>query len=179
MHTVPILFILAAALRLINSILCRGIMNLSGEFVFDASQEIIWDLLMDPGVVANDIPGIDEFIPIEGEIDAWHAKAKISVASVSGTYVGTVRMSEQAAPAQYRLTVNGEGQQSIIGGSVLIKLAYDVSNQQTILTWDAETNVSGKLARVGQRVIGAAAKMMSRRFFASVAQQIDVETTDH
>jgi uncharacterized protein len=83
-----------------------------------------------------------------------------------------VRMSEQQPPNQYRLTVNGEGQQSIIGGSALIKLAYDEAEQQTILAWDAEANISGKLARIGQRVIKAAAGMMSNRFFSNLAQQI-------
>jgi hypothetical protein len=153
-------------------------MNLSGDYTFDAPQATIWDLLMDPNVIAAAIPGVDEFVPIEGETDAWHAKAKISIATVNGLYVGTVRMSDQTAPTAYRLTVNGEGQQSIIGGSVLINLAYDEGNQQTLLTWDAEANISGKLARVGQRVIKAAANMMSKRFFNSVAQQIDIETTD-
>ena len=60
----------------------------------------------------------------------------------------------------------------------MIKLAYDETNQQTVLNWDAEANISGKLARVGQRVIKAAANMMSKRFFNSVAEQIDAETSD-
>ena len=152
-------------------------MNLSGDYVFDAPQETIWNLLMDPDVIASAIPGVDEFVPIEGEADTWRAKARINIATVNGVYMGTVRMGDQTMPTQYRLTVNGEGQQSIIGGSVLITLAYNKDNQQTQLTWDAEANISGKLARVGQRVIKAAANMMSKRFFTSVAQQIDIETT--
>ena len=153
-------------------------MNLSGDYKFDAPQETVWNLLMDPDVIASAIPGVDEFVPIEGEADAWNVKAKINIATVNGAYMGTVRMSEQQPPNQYRLTVNGEGQQSIIGGTVLITLANDEANQQTLITWDAEANISGKLARVGQRVIGAAANMMSKRFFNSVAQQIDTKTTD-
>ena len=153
-------------------------MNLSGDYIFDAPQETVWNLLMDPDVIASAIPGVDEFVPIEGEADSWQVKAKINIATVNGLYMGTVRMSEQEPPTQYRLTVNGEGQQSIIGGTVLITLANDEDNQQTLITWDAEANISGKLARVGQRVIGAAANMMSKRFFNSVAQQIDPETTD-
>ena len=153
-------------------------MNLTGDYTFDAPQETVWNLLMDPNVIANAIPGVDEFIPIEGEADAWNARAKINVATVNGLYMGTIRMSDQDAPNQYRLTVNGEGQQSIIGGSALITLAYDEDNQQTQLTWDAEANISGKLARVGQRVIKAAAGMMSKRFFGGVAKQLDAETTE-
>ena len=127
---------------------------------------------MDPDVIAKAIPGVDEFIPIEGETDAWNAKAKISLAAVNGSYMGTIRMSELDAPTRYRLTVNGEGQQSIIGGTVLITLSYDEAEQVTNLDWDAEANISGKLARVGQRLIKAAAGMMSNRFFNGIEKQL-------
>ncbi len=147
-------------------------MNLTGTYTFQADQEAVWNLLMNPDVIARALPGVDAFIPIEGEVDAWHAKAKISIAAVSGSYVGTIRMTEQQPPNQYRLTVNGEGQQSIIGGTVLMQLTYDANEQQTLLTWDAEANISGKLARIGQRVIKAAANMMSNRFFSNIAQQL-------
>jgi carbon monoxide dehydrogenase subunit G len=86
--------------------------------------------------------------------------------------MGNIRMSEQDAPTRYRLTVNGEGQQSIIGGTVLITLSYDEAEKVTNLDWDAEANISGKLARVGQRLIKAAANMMSNRFFSGVEKQI-------
>lgn len=147
-------------------------MNLSGTYIFHADQEKVWNLLMNPDAIAKAIPGVDAFVPVEGETDAWHAKAKINIAAVSGSYVGTVRMSDQQPPHQYRLTVNGEGQQSIIGGTVLMQLSYDANEQHTLITWDAEANISGKLARIGQRVIKAAANMMSNRFFNNLAQQL-------
>ncbi len=147
-------------------------MNFSGTYTFEAERQAVWDLMMNPDAIASAMPGVDEFVPIEGEANAWQAKAKISLAAVNGNYVGTIRMSEQEPPHQYRLTVNGEGQQSIIGGTVLIKMEYDEANQQTLLTWDAEANISGKLARIGQRVIKAAANMMSNRFFNNLAQQL-------
>jgi carbon monoxide dehydrogenase subunit G len=71
--------------------------------------------------------------------------------------------------------VNGEGQQSIIGGTVLMRIDYDPEERLTILTWEADANISGKLARVGQRVIKAAATMMSNRFFQGLEDQIKVE----
>jgi len=127
---------------------------------------------MDPHVIAQALPGVDEFVPIEGETTAWKARAKINLAAVNGIYMGTIRMSEQEAPTRYRLTVNGEGQQSIIGGTVLITLSHDDAEKVTNLAWDAEANISGKLARVGQRLIKAAAGMMSNRFFSGIEKQI-------
>jgi carbon monoxide dehydrogenase subunit G len=147
-------------------------MNLSGTYTFQAEQRAVWDLMMNPDAIASALPGVDEFVPIEAEANAWNVKLKVSLAAVNGSYAGTIRMSDQEPPNQYRLTVNGEGQQSIIGGNVLIRLDYDDAKNETLLTWDAEANISGKLARIGQRVIKAAGNMMSNRFFNNLAQQL-------
>ena len=150
-------------------------MDLSGTYTFDADQEAVWNILMDPDAIASALPGVDKFDPIEGEDLAWNARMKISMAAINGSYGGTLRMDDVEPMTQYRLIVNGEGQQSIISGSALIHLDYDEANQQTALNWEAEANISGKLARVGQRVIKAAANMMSNRFFGSLAEQLSAQ----
>ena len=150
-------------------------MDFSGTYSFQAEREAVWNLMMNPDAIAKALPGVEEFVPIEDETNAWNAKLKVSLATVNGNYAGSVRMTELEPPHQYRLTVNGEGQQSIIGGSVLIKLDYDEAKKETLLTWDAEANISGKLARIGQRVIKAAANMMSNRFFGNLAQQLSTQ----
>ena len=147
-------------------------MQLSGQFTYDADQETVWNLLLDPDVIANALPGVDKFVPLDGEKDAWSAIVKIGVATVRGTYTGTVRISEVDFPSQYRLTVSGEGQQSIVSGTAVMKLTYDAVQQQTVLTWEADAHVSGRLARVGQRLIKAAANLMSKQFFQAVAKQL-------
>src|SRR5690606_5936201 len=123
-------------------------------------------------VIARALPGVEAMIPVEGEENAWRAEAKIGIAAINGRYVGFVRMSEQSPPNQYRLTVNGEGQQSIINGTALITLTHDADTQQTLLNWQADANISGKLASIGQRVIKAAAGMLSKQFFGAVANQL-------
>ena len=154
-------------------------MDLSGTYTFDVEREALWKVLMDPRAIAEALPGVDELVSIEGEEYAWRADAKISVATVNGAYAGTVRLSEISPPNQYRLTVDGEGQQSIINGSALITLDYDEATKQTTLHWQAESAISGKLAGIGQRLIKAAATMLSKRFFSSLAKQIpSSETSD-
>ena len=150
-------------------------MNISGDYSFDANQETVWATLMNTDAIAHALPGVDNLVPVEGEADTWAATAKIGIGMVSGTFSGKISMSEQEPPNQYRLTVSGEGQQSLINGSAVIKLRYDESNQKTFLTWDAEAQISGKLAGIGQRVYKAAAKTMSKQFFKGLASQIPAE----
>ncbi len=152
-------------------------MELNGQYTFADEQEIVWQHLMDPAVIAGALPGVDELMPVEGEENAWRAEAKISIAAINGRYGGFVRMSEQTPPKQYRLTVNGEGQQSIINGTALITLSYNEETHETLLTWQADANISGKLASIGQRVVKAAAAMLSKQFFSAVANQIPAQET--
>jgi hypothetical protein len=147
-------------------------MKITGKHAFRADQEAVWAVLMDPEAIASAIPGADKLIPIEGEQNAWRVAVKIGIASVSGTYSGTIRMTDIQAPDSYRLTVSGEGKQSIINGSALISLRYDPEKSRTHLDWDADANLSGKLASIGQRLVGAAARMLAKLFFRSLAKRL-------
>lgn len=147
-------------------------MKLTDSFVFNSDQHTVWKLLMDPDAIAHALPGVDRLTPIEGETSAWRATAKLGVANISGTYTGIVRMSEINAPISYRLTVTGEGQQSIINGSALLTLAFDPARNKTTLTYDADAALSGKLAGLGQRLVSPAARLLAKMFFGGLAKQL-------
>lgn len=150
-------------------------MQLNGSYTFDADQKTVWALLMNPDAIAQALPGIKTLIPIEGEAMAWRAAAKVDVTGLNGNYAGTIRVSEVEAPTQYRLTVNGEGQQSIIGGTALIKLSYDPDKNQTLLNWDGEATIANTFASIAQQLVRAGATMMSKQFFQGIAKQLPTE----
>lgn len=147
-------------------------MKFTGNYYFDADQETVWNLMMDPNAIAAASPGVDKLIPLDGEENAWRADAKIGIAMISGTYSGTIHLSDINSTDDYRITVKGEGQRSIINGTAIISLTYDEGLEQTIVSWDADADVSGKLASIGQRVFKAAANMISKQFFRALAKQL-------
>jgi hypothetical protein len=150
-------------------------MEITGKYTFKASQEAVWELLMNPDAIAKAIPGMKEMVPVEGEDESWRMTMKIGVAQVSGTYSGSINMSEITPQDSYRLTVKGEGQQSIINGTSLMELEYDITENQTLVRWTAEADVAGKLAGVGQRLIKSAAGLVARQFFSALAKQLVTE----
>lgn len=147
-------------------------MKIAGTYSFKASQSAVWDTFMNPDSIAKSLPGVERLVPIEGETDAWRVTAKIGIATVSGTYTGIVRMSDLAPHNHFRLSVDGEGQGSIIGGAVQVDLSSDTTKRLTSIAWDADANVFGRLAGVGQRLVAAAAAMLAQQFFASLARQM-------
>jgi carbon monoxide dehydrogenase subunit G len=147
-------------------------MKLTDSFTFKADQQAVWDILMDINAIAAALPGVDQMTPIEGESNAWRANVKLGVANISGTYSGTIKMSELTPPTQYRLTVSGEGQASVVNGSALLTLTPNPDEQTTVVSYDADAQVTGKLASIGQRLIAPAAKMLAKTFFNNLAKQI-------
>ncbi|MDQ7035960.1 MAG: carbon monoxide dehydrogenase subunit G [Anaerolineae bacterium] len=154
-------------------------MELTGKYTFEADQQSTWDLLMNTKAIAAAMPGVQELIPVEGAENQWRAEASLKIGAIGGTYTGVISMSEHDEPSKYRLTVEGEGQASIINGTAVIELLpnSDDSNKTTI-QWVAEANISGKLARVGQRLIKATANMMSKRFFSALAKMLESDSTE-
>jgi uncharacterized protein len=147
-------------------------MKLTDSFVFNADQEAVWNLLMDIDAIAAALPGVEKMHPVEGQPGSWKTTAKLGVANISGMYSGTVTMSELEPPTHYRLTVSGEGQASIINGSALLTLTYQPDEGVTIVSYDADAHLTGKLASIGQRLIAPAAKMLAKMFFGNLAKQL-------
>ena len=68
------------------------------------------------------------------------------------------------------MRADAEGQSSRFNGEVSVQLSETASGAR--LEWRADAQVSGLLARVGQRLIKATANMMSKRFFAALGEEI-------
>jgi uncharacterized protein len=137
-------------------------MEISGSYSFDAPPHRVWDLLMDPAVICSCIPGCERLEP-DGE-DRYRATLTVSLAAITGTYQGTVTISEKALHASYRLSVEGQGKPGFVKGSAAIVLRTD--GETTIVEVRGTVEPGGPIARLGQRLIGSVSKMMQDRFFA-------------
>jgi uncharacterized protein len=137
-------------------------MDIKGTYTFNAPPERVWNLLMDPQIIASCIPGCDTFEPA-GE-DRYRAKLTVALAAITGTYEGTVVLSEKVPQTSYRLTADGQGRAGFVKGSSAIALRPE--GDSTIIDVTGTVQTGGPVARVGQRLIGSVSKMMMDRFFA-------------
>jgi len=86
------------------------------------------------------------------------------MAAITGSYEGTVEITDKVEPTSYQLTVEGQGRPGFVKGTATITLRADGAN--TIVDVKGSAQSGGTIARLGQRLIGSAAKMMQDRFFA-------------
>ena len=137
-------------------------MDVTGSYVFNASPQRVWDLMLDPRAIASCIPGCETLEPVGP--DRFRAKITIGLAAITGTYEGTVVITEKLEPLSYRLEVEGQGKPGFVKGNAA--LALRAEGGTTVVDVKGTVQTGGAIARLGQRLIGAAAKMMQDRFFA-------------
>jgi uncharacterized protein len=149
-------------------------MELSGNRVIAADIAAVWAHLNNPDTLRTCIPGCEELTgsPEEG----FAATVKQKVGPVSATFKGEVTL-ENVIPGQ-SYTIVGEGKGGVAGfakGSADVVLVTVEGG--TELTYTATAKVGGKLAQLGNRIIGGFAKKMADQFFERF--QETVESTDN
>ncbi len=144
-------------------------MDISGEFRIPAPRARVWEALNDPEVLKVAIPGCEE---IEKASDTeFTARVVLKVGPVKAPFKGKVTLSDLDPPNGYR--ISGEGQGGVAGfarGEATVRLADDGGD--TILTYQVHANVGGKLAQVGQRLLGATAQKLASEFFGKFSEVV-------
>jgi hypothetical protein len=143
-------------------------MDITGTYTFNAPPERVWNLLMDPAALAGCIPGCEQLTP-DGD-DRYTARLNVSLAAITGTYEGTVIISDKKPFESYALTVEGQGKPGMVKGSVVISLRP--AGERTEVSVAGGVQTGGVIARLGQRLIGGVSKMMQDRFFACLATRV-------
>jgi carbon monoxide dehydrogenase subunit G len=139
-------------------------LKIEGSYTFNAPREKVWQVLLDPQIMALCIPGCENMNPIG--TDQYEAIMKVGIASVKGAYKGRVAIKDKQAPCHYVLSGEGSGAPGFMQGDVSIDL--EENNGQTVLKYSTEAKVGGLIASIGQRMLNGVAKMMLDQFFKKV-----------
>ncbi len=144
-------------------------MRVQGSYTFDADIETVWSSLLSSEVLASCIPGCDE-IRSTGE-NSYEIDLTVRVASVRGEYKGEVRLEDIDELKSYRMVVSGNGRGGSVQGTG--DLSFSEADGKTVVDVVGDTQVTGVVARVGQRLLGGASRMMMNQFFDCLRTKIE------
>jgi carbon monoxide dehydrogenase subunit G len=136
-------------------------MKLEGDYRFDASVQEVWDALFDPVILAAVMPGCEKLELIDGH---YVGEIKIKVGPVQGKFTGKVELLDKEEPRRYRMIVDGRGAPGFVKANATV--ALEGEDGGTRIRYDADAQVGGKLAGVGQRLLEASSR-------AIVAQSLE------
>jgi carbon monoxide dehydrogenase subunit G len=144
-------------------------MDMTGERRIPAPRQVVWDALNDVAVLKASIPGCESLDKTSDT--TMTAKAAIKLGPISAKFSGNVQLSDIDAPNSY--TIGGEGQGGVAGfakGGAKVFLTDDGAD--TLLRYEVNAQVGGKIAQLGARLIDATAKQMADAFFDRFSAQV-------
>ena len=145
-------------------------MEIKGEYQIDNSREAVWAALNDPEMLKKCIPGCEMLErKSDTELDAT-VVAKIG--PVKAKFKTTISLQDLNPPESY--TLAGEGKAGAAGfgrGSAKVHLSENEGG--TLLRYDADFKVGGKLAQVGSRLVLGATRKTADEFFNTFSSELD------
>lgn len=138
-------------------------MKMSGERLLNAPREEVWAALNDPAALEAALPGC-ESLTRTGD-GAFEAVVQARVGPVKARFKGKMALSDIDPPNGYRISGEGTGGPAgFAKGGATVTLSEPAPGQ-TLLAYDVDATVGGKLAQIGQRLIDGAARKMADDFF--------------
>ena len=149
-------------------------MRLTGEFSFEAAPEAVWDALMDPEVLRSTLPGTDRL----DRIDETHFDAswRVKLGPIRGSFAGSIELSDLQPPVSYHLSATGRGPVGVVTGEADFRLTAD--GEGTLLQYDLESRISGRLASIGQRLVESSMRSLVRDALQGLADAIRMRVND-
>jgi carbon monoxide dehydrogenase subunit G len=145
-------------------------MQMQGERSIKASRAEVWRALNDAEVLKSCISGCDEMEKTSGT--TFEASVVQKVGPMKARFRGSVELSDIVKEKSY--TITGEGKGGAAGfakGQAKVQLSTDGAN--TLLTYEVEAKVGGKLAQLGSRLIAGFARKMTDEFFNKFQQAVE------
>jgi carbon monoxide dehydrogenase subunit G len=144
-------------------------MTMSGEQQLAASRDVVWRALNDADVLKSCIPGCEELEKVSDT--EFRAVARTKIGPVSARFKGRVTLSDLDPPNGYKISGEGEGGVAGFakGGATVALVDKDGG---TLLTYNVEAQIGGKLAQLGQRLVNGSAKKLADEFFTKFAATV-------
>ncbi len=145
-------------------------MKIAGKHALAVPRGVVWEAILDPEVLSRTLPGCEDMAPV-GD-NQFRGKLKMKVGPVQGLFEGGVELLDLDPPNGYKLKMDGKGAPGFVNGSGSIRLE-DTDDGATLLHYDIDARVGGRIAAVGQRLLDSSAKVLTRQGIQGLEKQLE------
>lgn len=137
-------------------------MQMTGEQRISAPSQRVWEALHDPDILKRCIPGCQSLTAESNE--RMRATVDLKIGPIGARFNGTVTLSEIDPPSGYTMTIEGQGGTvGFVKSRAKVRLAND--NGGTLLAYEVDAEVGGRLVQLGGPLVDATAKQLAGKFF--------------
>ncbi len=146
-------------------------MQMSEDRTIAAPLQTVWAALFDPDVLKACVPGCESLTGSAEE--GYEATVTQKVGPVKATFRGSVTMQDVTEGES--CTLVGEGKGGAAGfakGQARVSLS-PTEDGHTLLHYEVDAKVGGKLAQLGSRIVDGFARRMAGEFFTRLQEQLE------
>jgi carbon monoxide dehydrogenase subunit G len=143
-------------------------MTLDGTHYYSVPRDRVWAAFTDPAVLARATPGCERLDPVGP--DEFEATLAVGVSAVKGVYQGKLAIVDKKPSEGYTLRVEGSGRPGFVKGEGRLTLTDEDGGTRATIRGEAQ--VGGVIAAVGQRLLGAVARMLMEQFLSALETEI-------
>lgn len=146
-------------------------MIVEGSYHFPAQREIIWEMLLDPQVIARTMPGAREMVRVAHE--QYAGKIGVGIGALTAVeFDVSIVLADVVAPEHYTMLIDGHGKLGFARGSALVRLDADGA-AGAVLRYKADLQIGGKVAGVGQRLLDGVSRLLMKQGLEGLAREVN------
>jgi carbon monoxide dehydrogenase subunit G len=144
-------------------------MIVEGNYLLPGTPDAIWDLLMDPAVLAKAMPGtrtLERVAP-----DRYEGVMRVGIGPITAAEfdLGIV-ISDMQRPQRYAMQIDSKGRFGFTRGLARVELVAEANG--TVMRYSADLQIGGKIAALGQRLLESVSKLMLRQGLEALNQEL-------
>jgi carbon monoxide dehydrogenase subunit G len=145
-------------------------MIVDGTYTFAAPIERVWELLLDPDVMAAAMPGAQDLKHVgDGR---YEGVIKVGVGPVTAAEFSlAVAIRDVRKPNHYTMDIDSKGRFGFTRGVANVDLSSN--SDSTTMSYRADLQVGGKIAGVGQRLLDSISKLMTKQGLDALSREIE------
>lgn len=151
-------------------------MKFAGEFTVRALRQSVFDRLNDPAFFASCVEGVTDLELIDNE--NYSATLQTRIAYIKFEFAISVTLLERDVPLRVVAQIRGVPK-GVVGRLTALAVAeMDDVNDETVVRYQLEVALAGKLGSIGQPILKSKARQMEHDFIANLNATFPSEIAD-
>jgi len=148
-------------------------LKFSGSYELNSSKKKVWENLNNIDVLKKCIDGCQEFLYTDN--NKYNAKIFIKLGPVNASFQSTIEINNIIKEESYEIIAQGNaGQLGNASGKVIIFLKE--IDKTTVLNYEADTRINGRIAQLGSRLIDGSVKKNTDLFFKNFSKVLNEDS---
>jgi uncharacterized protein len=148
----------------------EAVMMIAGSHTFSGARTVVWELLLDPEVLGKTMAGTAGIRRVAP--DRYEGKMGIGLGPVTaGEFDVVITLRDVVEPERYTLDIDGRGTLGVSHGQVQVTLGENGTG--TTMHYQADLQMGGKLAALGQGLLDSVSKLLLRQGFEAMSAELE------